>query len=173
MVSAISLPFPEPTRPSNNTGKICTVTPLGGRKDDVPQILQGFEDCNHGGTVVFPEGSKYHIATRLNPLLYDVAIEWRGTWVFSDDLAYWRNSSYAVAFQNHRAGFIVSGDRIRINGYGTGGIDGSGNAWYTAEAGNSKPGRPMPFVFWNVSDVMVQHCMYGRPSLHEARLMTK
>lgn len=77
---------------------------------------------------------------------------------FSDDLDYWRNNSYPVAFQNHAAGFVFSGERIHINGYGTGGINGSGNSWYTAEAGTTKPGRPMPFVFWNVSDVFVEHC---------------
>lgn len=47
---------------------------------------------------------------------------------------------------------------MHINGYGTGKINGSGNTWYTAEAGDTQPGRPMPFVFWNVSDVLVEHC---------------
>jgi hypothetical protein len=76
----------------------------------------------------------------------------------SDDLNYWRNNSYPIAFQNHHAGFIITGERIYINGYGTGGIYGNGNAWYNVEKGNTQPGRPMPFVFWNVSDVMVEHC---------------
>jgi galacturan 1,4-alpha-galacturonidase len=78
---------------------------------------------------------------------------------FSDDLNYWRNNSYPVAFQNHHAGFIITGERIHINGYGTGGIYGNGNAWYNAEQANTQPGRPMPFVFWNVSDVFVEHCI--------------
>lgn len=77
---------------------------------------------------------------------------------FSDDLDYWRSNSYPIAFQNHAAGFVISGERIHINGYGTGKINGSGNTWYTAEAGDTQPGRPMPFVFWNVSDVLVEHC---------------
>lgn len=77
---------------------------------------------------------------------------------FSDDLSYWRNNSYPIAFQNHHAGFIITGERIHINGYGTGGIYGNGNAWYNAEEANTQPGRPMPFVFWNVSDVFVEHC---------------
>lgn len=46
----------------------------------------------------------------------------------SDDLDYWRNNSYPIAFQNHHAGFVITGERIHINGYGTGGIFGNGNA---------------------------------------------
>jgi hypothetical protein len=177
LATASTLPFPIPRSPSSS-GKVCTITPLGSNQDDTPQILKAFEKCNNGGTVVFPEGKRFYIATRLNPAVSDVTVEWRGLWQvsniaywvnrdcslgltpeqFSDDLEYWRNNSYPISFQNHAAGFVLSGQRIRINGYGTGGINGSGNSWYTAEAGNTKPGRPMPFVFWNVSDVLVEHC---------------
>lgn len=152
------IPTISPRSPASS-GQNCTLTPLGGGQDDVPQILGAFEECNHGGTVVFPEGATFHVATRLNPVLYDVTIDWRGTWLFSDDLDYWRNNSYPIAFQNHRAGFILSGERIHINGYGTGKINGSGDSWYDAEEADTQPGRPMPFVWWNVSDVRVEHCM--------------
>lgn len=73
---------------------------------------------------------------------------------------YWRNNSYPIAFQNHKAGFVITGERIHINGHGTGGIYGNGNVWYTAEAGDVQPGRPMPCVFWNVSDVFMEHCKW-------------
>jgi hypothetical protein len=76
----------------------------------------------------------------------------------SNDLNYWRNNSYPIAFQNHHAAFIITGERIHINGYGTGGIYGNGNTWYNAEGATTLPGRPMPFVFWNVSDIFVEHC---------------
>lgn len=104
-------------------------------------------------------------------------IQWRPCWVtsshrprsvqFSDDLDYWRSNAYPVAFQNHRAGFVVSGRRIAIDGHGTGGIDGNGDAWYGAEQATTLPGRPMPFVFWNASDVKVEHCA-GSPA-HEKK----
>lgn len=58
----------------------------------------------------------------------------------SNDLSYWRNNSYPIAFQNHHAGIIFSGERIHINGYGTGGIDGQGNAWYNIEQKVTQPG---------------------------------
>jgi polygalacturonase len=84
---------------------------------------------------------------------------------FSGDLDYWRNNSYPVTFQNHRAGFIISGHNITIDGFGTGGIDGNGNTWYTAEKGVTQPGRPMPFVFWDVSEVNVENFYVKDPPL--------
>lgn len=68
-----------PTPPRTNH-KTCTVLPLGNHTDDTPQILKAFADCNHGGTVVFPKDKVYWIATRLNPVIYDVTIDWQGTW---------------------------------------------------------------------------------------------
>ncbi|KAG8168033.1 hypothetical protein KVR01_003722 [Diaporthe batatas] len=154
-----------------DSGKTCTLDPVGNNEDDVPQILEAFEACNHGGTVVFPEGSTFYIATKLNPVIYDVTIDWKGIWLFSDDLDYWRSNSYPIPFQNHAAGFIISGERIHINGYGIGKIDGSGNTWYTAEAGDTQPGRPMPFVFWNVSDVLVEHFSVVQSPLWSVNIM--
>lgn len=84
LVVSGSLPFPAPRQPSSS-GKVCTLNPLGCRKDDTPQILQAFEDCNNGGTVVFPEGKRFYIATRMNPVVSDVTVEWRGLWQVSDE----------------------------------------------------------------------------------------
>ncbi|PLB46848.1 galacturan 1,4-alpha-galacturonidase C [Aspergillus steynii IBT 23096] len=151
--------------------QVCTVRALGNRTDDVPNLLQAFHRCSSGGTIVFPEDQSYWIASRLNPVLHDVTIEWRGKWTFSDDLNYWRNHSYPVAFQNHRAGFVISGRKISIDGYGTGGIDGNGNVWYTAEAGDTQPGRPMPFVFWNASEVNVENFYVKDPQLWALNIM--
>ncbi|KAJ5911459.1 galacturan 1-4-alpha-galacturonidase C [Penicillium subrubescens] len=149
----------------------CIVKANGHQKDDVPNILKAFKECGHGGTVIFPEDQSYWIATRLNPVINDVVIEWRGKWTFSDDLDYWRNNSYPIAFQNHHAGFVITGHNIKIDGYGTGGIDGNGNVWYTAEQGTTLPGRPMPFVFWNVSDVSVDNFYVKDPQLWSLNIM--
>ncbi|KAL5341528.1 hypothetical protein BJX70DRAFT_395910 [Aspergillus crustosus] len=89
-------------------------------------LLKAFRECGRGGKVVFLENQTYWIAERLNPHLKDVDIEWRGTGLFSDGLSYWRNNSYPIEFQNHAAGFILSGEGIRINGHGTGKIHGNG-----------------------------------------------
>lgn len=72
-----------PTGPSHN-GKTCTVKALGNKKDDTPQILAAFSACNNGGTVVFPEDQNYWIGTKLNPIIYDVTVEWRGVWTVLD-----------------------------------------------------------------------------------------
>lgn len=70
-----------PPRSPAASGKTCTLIPNGNNQDDVPQILEAFESCNNGGTVVFPENSTFFIATRLNPVIHDVTIDWRGTWL--------------------------------------------------------------------------------------------
>lgn len=169
---------------------VCTVYPRGGTLDDTPNIVKAFNICGNNGKIVFPEGKQsepkilhrlednifgsgetYWIATKLNPVVNNVIIEWRGVWQYSSDLSYWRNNSYPIAFQNHHAGFILTGDGIYIDGYGTGGIDGNGDLWYTAEAGTTLPGRPMPFVFWNVSDVTVSDFFVRQPQLWSLNIM--
>lgn len=104
----------------------CTVHASGNQTDDVPTILSAFESCGTGGDIVFPEGEDYYIATRLNPVVNDVRIHWRGQWTFSPDLTYWRQNAYPIFFQNHAAGFILTGDDIWIDGYNTGCIFGNG-----------------------------------------------
>lgn len=155
----------------------CTVYSGGSPDiDDVPTIIDAFDRCGTGGNVIFPEDQIYHINTRLNPTFHDVQIDWRGEWLYSEDLEYWRNNSYPIAFQNHAAGFIITGDDIRIDGHGTGGIDGSGEVWYYDErvnetVGATRPGRPMPFVFWNVSDVHVRGFHVVQPPLWSINIM--
>lgn len=73
-------PVSIPRSPAES-GKTCILNPLGNNQDDVPQILKAFEACNNGGTVVFPEDSTFYIATKLNPVIYDVTIDWKGTWL--------------------------------------------------------------------------------------------
>lgn len=98
---------------------------------------------------------------------------------FSEDLEYWRNNSYHIEFQNHAAGFVLTGDHIRIEGHSTGGIDGNGEVWYYDErnetegatVGATRPGRPMPFVLWNVSDVDVRNFHVVQPQLWAINMM--
>ncbi|KAL2846321.1 pectin lyase fold/virulence factor [Aspergillus pseudodeflectus] len=153
------------------TRKTCVVKPRGGQKNDVPNILRAFQKCNNGGRIVFPEGETYWIAERLNPHVREVTIEWKGTWLFSDTLTYWRENSYPIEFQNHAAGFVLSGSGITINGHGTGSINGNGDVWYEDEKGVTKVGRPMPFVFWNVSDVQVSNFAIDQPQLWSINIM--
>lgn len=83
LVVATGTRGPAPKTPTK-TGKVCTVQAHGNQTDDTPQILAAFESCNHGGTVVFPTDQNYWIATKLNPVIHDVTIEWKGVWTVSD-----------------------------------------------------------------------------------------
>ncbi|KAF9880240.1 extracellular exo-polygalacturonase [Colletotrichum karsti] len=149
----------------------CTVTANGNQTSDVDNILKAFERCGKSGDIIFPEDQNYWIDKKLNPVVRDVNIQWRGEWTFSDNLTYWRSNSYFIEFQNHRAGFVLTGDGIHINGSGTGGIHGNGDVWYTAEAGETVEGRPMPFVFWNVSDVTVKNFHIRQPQFWAYNIM--
>ncbi|KAL1311755.1 hypothetical protein AAFC00_001843 [Neodothiora populina] len=151
--------------------KVCTVNANGGNQSDVTNILTAFDTCGKGGDIIFPETENYWIDRKLNPVVDDVRIQWRGIWTFSPDLEYWRANHYPIAFQNHGASFVLTGGHIQIDGYGTGGIHGNGDVWYTAEAGDTQPGRPMPFVFWNVSDVTVKKFFVKDPPLWSVNIM--
>ncbi|KAH8657944.1 putative extracellular exo-polygalacturonase [Xylariales sp. PMI_506] len=149
----------------------CTVTANGDNIDDVPHILEAFDSCGAGGVINFPTDQNYWIGQRLNPIADGVRINWSGQWTLSDNITYWRNNSYPIAFQNHAAGFILTGRNISIYGNSTGGINGNGDVWYTAEAGVTQPGRPMPFVLWNVSDVTVRDFFVKEPPLWSINIM--
>jgi galacturan 1,4-alpha-galacturonidase len=62
----------------------CTVLANGGTTNDVPNILKAFSKCGNGGNIVFPEGQNYYIASKLNPIVNDVDINWGGIWTVSN-----------------------------------------------------------------------------------------
>jgi galacturan 1,4-alpha-galacturonidase len=66
----------------DNGRTTCTVFPgRDNTTDDVPTILKAFDQCGHGGNIVFPRNETYHINSRLNPQVNDVDIDWQGQWV--------------------------------------------------------------------------------------------
>ncbi|GAP92559.1 putative extracellular exo-polygalacturonase [Rosellinia necatrix] len=149
----------------------CTVTSNGNNTNDVPILKQAFEVCGKHGEIAFPKDQDFWIAEKFNPVVDDVHIRWDGRWTFSNNITYWRNNSYHVAFQNHWAGFVLTGKDITIDGGGTGGVHGNGDVWYTEEAGNTQAGRPMPFVLWNVSNVVVRDFSVWQPQLWAFNIM--
>ncbi|KAI0865311.1 putative galacturan 1,4-alpha-galacturonidase C [Xylaria cubensis] len=149
----------------------CTVISNGNNTNDVPILKKAFHICGKHGTITFPKDQNFWIAEKFNPVVDDVQIQWNGKWTFSDNITYWRNNTYHIAFQNHWAGFVLTGKDITINGGGTGGVDGNGDTWYTTEAGNTQAGRPMPFVLWNVSNVVVRDFSIWQPQLWAFNIM--
>ncbi|GFG21700.1 putative galacturan 1,4-alpha-galacturonidase C [Aspergillus udagawae] len=131
---------------------VCTVKANGKQTDDVPNLLKAFKECGNGGTIIFPGDQSYWIGTRLNRVLNDVTIQWRGKWTFSDDLDYWRNS-YPVAKIIMRAS--LSADTTSPS----------------TDTGVTQPGRPMPFVFWNVSEVNVENFHVKDPPLWSVNII--
>jgi galacturan 1,4-alpha-galacturonidase len=62
---------------------VCTVKALGHQQNDVPNILEAFRRCGNGGTVIFPEDQNYWIASKLNPVINNILIQWHGIWTVS------------------------------------------------------------------------------------------
>ena len=56
----------------------CTMTANGSEDNDTDNILEAFDKCGNGGSAVFPEDEAYWIGTKLNPVVSDVTINWRG-----------------------------------------------------------------------------------------------
>jgi hypothetical protein len=85
---------------------VCTVKALGNKKNDVPNILDAFRRCGNGGRIIFPEDQNYWIGTRLNPVVDDVFIEWRGTWTVLFGLPFksysQRNADLLAVLRQHR-----------------------------------------------------------------------
>jgi galacturan 1,4-alpha-galacturonidase len=63
----------------------CAVNAHGNETNDVPNILEAFEECGNSDIITFPEGQEYSIAEKLNPVVHNVRIEWGGTWKVRDD----------------------------------------------------------------------------------------
>jgi hypothetical protein len=66
--------------------------------DDVPAITEAFEQCGYGGNILFPANETFHINSRLNPVVNDVNIDWKGEWlVSSPSLSQRRDRTRSIA----------------------------------------------------------------------------
>lgn len=186
----------------------CTVLANGGTTNDVPNILKAFSKCGNGGDIIFPEGQNYYIASKLNPVVNDVNINWGGIWTVSHILQWLRGkigTDRALVFPWHRVletKQLYLSDRVPEPccfvhsdwwSYTYQWIWHRRYPWqwrclvslnpsktseillilkrYTAEAGHTLPGRPMPFVLWNVSDVTVKKFFIIDPPLWSFNIM--
>lgn len=64
--------------------KQCIVTANGGNQSDVANLLHAFSECGNAGNIIFPENQNYWIDHKLNPVLNDVYIDWKGIWTVID-----------------------------------------------------------------------------------------
>lgn len=96
--SCVSAAFADSERAITQKNNVCTVKALGNKKNDVPNILEAFRRCGNGGRIIFPEDQNYWIGTRLNPVVDDVFIEWRGTWTVGHAFIFFFFSSSYIDF---------------------------------------------------------------------------
>ncbi|KAG4431378.1 hypothetical protein IFR05_013138 [Cadophora sp. M221] len=144
-----------------NPRRICTVKPGGSNlTDDAPAILKAFKECGHGGTVNFLKET-YHINTVMNTTgLRDCVVNIPGTLLWSTDILYWLNHSLPVGYQNQSTAWVFGGDRVKLNGFGTGIFDGNGLTWYNwiRQQPNTSnyPGRPHAITFNGLTNSVVK-----------------
>ncbi|CAO1612573.1 unnamed protein product [Parajaminaea phylloscopi] len=138
----------------------CKVIPHGWGRDDAPQIMAAAQKCGHGGTIELPAPYVYSINSRMDMQLVRARLHVHGTLAFSPDLDYWIQNSHRIEFQNQSAAWTLHGHDFVVDGGGwrQGGIDGSGQAWYSWAQGQSNLyGRPMPMVIHDSYNVTVRN----------------
>lgn len=73
---------------------------------------------------------------------------------------YWLNNSLPVGYQNQSTAWVFGGDRVKLNGFGTGIFDGNGLTWYTwiRQQPNTSnyPGRPHAITFNGLTNSVVK-----------------
>ncbi|KAF8608389.1 pectin lyase-like protein [Ceratobasidium sp. AG-I] len=125
------------------TGSQCVLTPGGAGVDDSAAILDAFAQCGHNGHIVF-QNTTYHIERVMNTTgLSNCTIDIEGTLLWGTDLQYWLNASLPVGYQNQTSAWHLGGTNLQVRGFGTGTLDGNGQAWYDLTKGASNlAGRP-------------------------------
>lgn len=103
--------------------------------DDVSAaFLDGLVKANNGGRLYLEKGKKYIIARKLDlTFLNDVYIRLDGEIKFTNDIKYWQANNFAHPFQKSIAFWVWGGKDIKI--YGSGTMNGNGQAWYDGFAG--------------------------------------
>ena len=116
--------FQQPQPGNYRQGRVCTVTPSD--KDAGPSILAAAHSCNNGGTVYFPVGHNYTIASALDlTFLKDIDFAILGTIYFSNDITIWPSQVFQYPFQDASFFWRFGGENVRIYGNGKGVIDGN------------------------------------------------
>ncbi|KAJ5169249.1 uncharacterized protein N7482_004843 [Penicillium canariense] len=124
--------------------KVCTVPAAGSESiDDTPAVLRAFDECGHGGKIVF-QNTTYHINSVMNTTgLENCEIDLRGTLLWSTNISYWLSHSLPVGYQNQSTAWVIGGKNVHFNGHGYGTLNGNGQAWYSATGSVSNyPRRP-------------------------------
>lgn len=103
--------------------------------DDVSAaFLDGLKKANKGGLLHLEKGKKYIIAKKLDlTFLENVYVKLDGEIQFTNDIKYWQTNNFPHPFQKSIAFWVWGGRDIKI--YGSGTMNGNGQAWYDGFAG--------------------------------------
>jgi galacturan 1,4-alpha-galacturonidase len=116
-------PRPFPTSKPRDNFRICTVPDQ--LADAGPAILAAAQKCNNGGTVFFPPGKNFTVATALDlTFLVNVDFAILGSINFKDDLTYWQKHAFQYSFQSASLFWRFGGRDVNIYGLGIGSVDG-------------------------------------------------
>lgn len=156
-----SRPFHAQT--SQNRNRTCVAESHNDLKtDDAENILKAVQDCNNGGHVIFAAKQTYTIASPLNLTgLSSIDLDIQGTLSFpSDNLTYWQANSFDLKYQNATSFIILGGSDVNV--YGSGTVEGNGQAWWDEYANNKKLKRPVLFAIdglegGSVSDIKMRN----------------
>jgi hypothetical protein len=115
--------------------KLVTIRASADDKDDISaQLLEGMKKANNGGLLHLEAGKKYVIGKKVDfSFLKDIYVKLDGELKFTDDIKYWQSNYFYYPFQKSITWVVWGGKDIKI--YGTGTMNGNGQAWYDGFAG--------------------------------------
>ncbi|QDS77817.1 hypothetical protein FKW77_005968 [Venturia effusa] len=149
---------------------LCTIPASGTfHTDDAPAIRAAFTQCAKHAKIVF-KPTTYFINSVLDIKgLEDVDIDIQGELQWSTDIQYWLKNSLPVGYQSQSTAFIIGGNNVRINGHGTGTLNGNGDAWYQFIRKQSNPsnfpGRPHQITFNGLTNSAVRGLKFVRSQM--------
>jgi hypothetical protein len=115
--------------------KVTTIRPSAHEKDDISaDLLEGLKKANNGGLLHLEKGKKYIIGKKLDlSFLKDVYVKLDGEMKFTNDVKYWQANYFYYPFQKSITWVVWGGKDIKI--YGSGMMNGNGQAWYDGFSG--------------------------------------
>lgn len=151
-------------------GKTCSIKPLGHGEDDTTQVLDAISECGKNGHVIIGPGN-YNITRKMTWDLKSSTVDLHGVLNFKLDINYWLQSenTYRVIFiQDQASWFVITGEDFTINGFGSGGLEGNGQAWWDLFTTPEFPredgdGRPVSLTLYRVNGGSVLNFKINSP----------
>ncbi|CZT52664.1 related to Probable exopolygalacturonase B [Rhynchosporium secalis] len=149
-------------KPQNLLRKEFQIRASRSDTDDISaEFLEGLRKANHGGTLVLPKNKTFVIGKKLDlTFLDDVQVNLEGKILFTNNITYWQSNYFSHPFQKSISFWKWGGKNIKI--YGSGILDGNGQAWYDGSAGHPVLNddntyfRPILFYAENAHNLYIQ-----------------